>query len=173
MFEFKLITSKHAKAYNDLVQLGLKSFPIAFETDFSQVENRPLKNVIEDLNEIEQSTGFLLGAFSPDNELVGTVFINPRIGPKVSHRADVFFMFILKKYQNKGVGKLLLNNAIERSKKIDGLEQLELSVSEYCPNAIHLYKKAGFQVTGSLKRQTKIDNIFHDYLIMWKLLKNM
>lgn len=171
MFEIEVITSKNTEEYDNLVKFGLQNYPAAFETDFSQLVNRPIHKVIGGLKEIGESSGFLLGAFSPEGKLIGTVLISPRAGPKILHRADLFFLFVHTKYQYKGVGELLINKAIDRSKTIAGLEQLELTVSTDCQNALSLYKKVGFQITGSFKRQTKIGDVYHDYVAMWRPLR--
>jgi len=70
---------------------------------------------------------------------------------------------------NQGAGRLLLESTIERAREIEGLEQLELSVSSDSPSAIHLYGKTGFIRTGVLRRQIKIGDDYHDFITMWLL----
>lgn len=167
MIVIETLTAQHAKALDNLIRTALQDFPTSFDTDFSQVENRPLQSVIDHLNEIGKSKGFRLGAFAENGELIGTVRVQPRRGRKRSHCADVMVMFVRSENQNQGIGRQLLEAAIAQAREIDGLKQLELSVSRDSPAALHLYEKVGFQSTGVLRRQIKVASDYHDYVTMW------
>lgn len=172
MINIENLTSEHASALDSLIRIALKDYPTAFETDFSQIENRPLQGVIDHLDGIEKSNGFRLGAFDEDGELIGTVRLQPRHSPKRSHCADFMAMFVRSEKRNQGVGRALLETAIEKARQIDGLEQLELSVSSDALSALHVYENVGFQSTGVLRRQIKLGNDYHDYLTMWMPLSD-
>lgn len=61
-------------------------------------------------------------------KLVGTVRIQPRDGPGQSDCADVMVMFVRSDNQKQGIGRLLLETAIDKASKIDGLDKFELEV---------------------------------------------
>ena len=167
MIKIAILTPDHATALNSLIQTALEDYPTAFTTDFSTTKNRSVQIVIDHLKDLENSAGFRLGAFDANGTLVGTVRLDPRPGPKRSHAADLMVLFVRIENQNQGIGRLLVETTIEMARKIDGLEQLELVVSQDAPAAIHLYEKLGFKSTGVLKRQIKIGNNYHDCVAMW------
>lgn len=51
-------------------------------------------------------------------------------------------------FQNRGLGAVMLNKAIERAKEV-GLEYLWLGVWEHNPDAIRFYERHGFSIFGS------------------------
>jgi ribosomal protein S18 acetylase RimI-like enzyme len=56
-------------------------------------------------------------------------------------------IYVLPKYQGKGIGKLLWNEA---KKKFDPKKATKLSVASYNNNAINFYKKLGFKRVGKI-----------------------
>ena len=166
MIIIQKLTSEHASSFDGLMKAALQEYPASFETDFSQIKNRPMQNVIDHFGGIENAGGFRLGAFDELGELVATVRVQQRRSPKQSHCADVTAMFVSTEAQNQGVGYLLLKSAINSARELENVEQLELSVSDDALAALHTYKKVGFEITGTLPRQIKIGNNYHDYLTM-------
>ena len=170
MFTIQILKPRHAKALNNLLKNALKNFPSAFTTDYSQIEYRPDKQVAQHLRQLGNGKGFRLGAFDTNGDLVGTVRLIPRQGPRLSHSADVVFLFVRAEFQNQGVGSSLLKSTIDMATEITELKQLELSVSSESTSAIQLYQSAGFEATGVLKKHIRIDNEFFDLITMWKSL---
>ena len=171
MIEIETLTPQHASDLNNLLRMALKDYPTVFATDFSTIKNRSAQAVVEHLSDLEKTNGFRLGAFDERGALVGTIRLEPRRGPKLSHCADVMMMFVRPDSQNQGIGQQLLETAIERAKGIDGLEQLELSASRDASAAIRLYEKVGFESTGVLRRQIRVDNDYYDCVAMWMSLQ--
>jgi ribosomal protein S18 acetylase RimI-like enzyme len=170
MIKILILTSEHVTSFDRLMKIAMQEYPASFETDFSQIENKPIQTVVEHFGGIENEAGFRLGAFDDSGELVGTVRIQQRLSPKQSHCADVTAMFVRTENQNQGIAQLLLDTAISKARKLKNLEQLELSVSSDAQAALQTYKKVGFEITGTLPRQIKIGNVYHDYLTMWLVL---
>lgn len=73
---------------------------------------------------------------------------------KYFHRA-YFGISILQEYCNQGLGKYILDLALEQAKK-NGFEQVELGVFEDNLGAIHLYEKCGFKKVGIQPRAFKL-----------------
>ena len=162
---------KHAKALNRLTIDAIRDYPAAFTTDYSQVRHRPFAMLIDHLRELERTRGFRLGAFDTGGELVGTVRLIPRQGPKLAHSADVVFLYVRRDRQRQGIGRALLERLIDEAGRIDGLEQLELSVSSDSLAARQLYEQAGFEITGVQRRQIKVGEDYHDLIAMWRQLE--
>jgi RimJ/RimL family protein N-acetyltransferase len=170
MIKILILTSEHATSFDQLMKIAMQEYPASFETDFSQIENKSIQKVIEHFGGIEDEAGFRLGAFDDSSELIGTIRVQQRRSPKQSHCADVTAMFVRTENQNQGIAQLLLETTISQARKLKNLEQLELSVSSDAHAALHTYKKVGFEITGTVPRQIKIGNVYHDYLTMWLVL---
>jgi RimJ/RimL family protein N-acetyltransferase len=169
MIKIRDVSEKDAEVFFELLKRTLQNYPASFQTDISQIENTSLQDVIEHLSESDGVKGFRLGGFDKTGKLVGSVRLQRRVSPKQSHCADIEQMFVDSECQNKGVGYKLLTSLIERAKRIEGLEQIELYVSSNAHAAIHLYKKLGFMESGTIPRQLKVDNKYHDYIYMYLL----
>jgi len=172
MTKIEPLAPEHASLLNELIKTGLREFPSSFTTDLSSIENRPDQNVADHLHSLQSSDDFRLGAFNSDGELVGTVRLIRLQSPKQSHAADIVFFYVRHEYQNQGIGRLLMEAAIERAKLVMGLEHLHLTVNLDAKAANHLYEKVGFQSTGVIKQQIKIDEKYHDQSTMWMNLND-
>ncbi len=65
-----------------------------------------------------------------------------------------------------GVGKFLLNQAISRASNEGSVEIIYLMVRANHESAVHLYKNAGFDVVAKLEKDTKIEDMYFDGLMM-------
>lgn len=61
----------------------------------------------------------------------------------LSDRCYVWGMYILQKHQRAGIGSMLLERVIQRSREL-GSQALEITVLESSSGAIEFYKKNGF-----------------------------
>ena len=167
MINIETLKPEHASALNGLIKVGLREFPSSFITDLADIENRPDQAVADDLQGLQSTDDFRLGAFDNSGRLVGTVRLIRQQNSKQLHAAEIVFLFVHREFQNQGIGQLLMKSAIERAKKIPRLEHLDLSVSLDSEAAIRLYEKVGFVSTGTIKRQIKVGDKYYDLLTMW------
>ena len=172
MIKIESLYPVHASALNALIKLGLREHPASFTSDISSIENRPDHVVADHLESLQTSDDFRLGALTPEGELVGTVRLIRHQNSKLTHSADIVFVFVHPDYQNQGIGLRLMHTAIEKAREITGLEHLHLAVSTDSLAAIHLYEKAGFESTGIIKQQIKTGGRYYDQLTMWKSLRD-
>lgn len=109
----------------------------------------------KNLSSIEKSPkDFTVTAFI-DGKVIGDAGITTiRNHMKYCHRA-YFGISILKEYCNQGLGKYMLEIALEQAKK-NGFEQVELGVFEDNIRAIKLYEKCGFEKVGIQPRAYKL-----------------
>lgn len=79
-------------------------------------------------------------------------------------------MFVHDRYQGRGIGTRLLEEAIRLGERWLGLTRLELTVYVDNAAAIHLYEKLGFEVEGRLRRYALRDGEWVDSFAMARLL---
>ncbi len=99
-----------------------------------------------------------------NDKVVGWVDINASENPMLCHRGFLG-MGLLKEYRGQGLGKQLLNEAINHARNI-GLEKVELSVYTTNYSAISLYKKIGFKEIGLIKHYRKHKEAYLDCIEM-------
>ncbi|NHI93422.1 MAG: N-acetyltransferase [Candidatus Lokiarchaeota archaeon] len=74
-------------------------------------------------------------------------------------------IIISKKYRNIGIGREIMNHAINEAKKRD-FKKINLSVFHNNENALHLYNSIGFRQIGIRKNQFFLKNVFYDEILM-------
>src|SRR5207247_8398658 len=84
-------------------------------------------------------------------DLIGMIGLIRASKVKQRHKATIWGMYVTPRARNKGVGRALLEAAIEHARGW-GLGQLQLSVTEAAPHAKRLYETAGFQPWGQEPR---------------------
>jgi len=82
-----------------------------------------------------------------EEELIGFYAFN-KIG---ENKVKLFFFFIEPKHIGKGFGKKLMNDFIQRVKKL-GFEKVTVDAD---PNAEYFYSKSGFKIVGQLPSSIK------------------
>jgi len=78
-----------------------------------------------------------------NNEVVG-VYILISTAPR---KMEVANIAVAEKYRGKGIGKFLINDAINRSRNM-GATLLEIGTGNSSLNQIGLYQKCGFRIVG-------------------------
>jgi RimJ/RimL family protein N-acetyltransferase len=99
--------------------------------------------------------------------LIGLIF---RAREKQKHIADIFSFYVRKEFRGKGIGNLLLLEALNVISSRGGIGKIELSVVADQKPAIALYEKNGFRHAGVLAREMFVNGNFHDEVLMEKLL---
>lgn len=137
-----------------------------FMARYPEEVSKDIERMKENLLAIEKDEkDFVVTAFL-DKKIIGDSGITKiRNHMKYSHRA-YFGISILEEYCNYGLGKYILEFALEQAKK-NGFEQVELGVFEDNLRAIHLYKKCGFEQVGIQPRAYKLkDGTYRNEILM-------
>ena len=87
----------------------------------------------------------VIGAFDP--ELCGIVGLH-RVGEH-PESCRLWGFYVEPEHRGRGTGRALVDRALAVAASIEGVQQVELSVSEQCVAAIHLYEVAGFEIIES------------------------
>lgn len=108
---------------------------------------------------------FTMGVFD-SAKLVATVSVERDMRTKLNHKALLFRMFVHSSMAGKGVGRVLINEAIAKAKSMVGLRQLYLTVLANNHKAIHLYSSLGFERFALEPEAVKINDHYVDELQM-------
>lgn len=161
----KKLTDVDAKQYQKLIVQALTVHPESFRIGIQDVRQKDNSSLA-----FENDDSFILGAFDENETLVGAVSFKRERGAKMRHKGLIYRMYVAAEQAGKGIGRRLLQSAIERARKFDGLEQINLTVVATNERAKGLYYSAGF-VSFSLEKQAiKIDCNYFDEETMKLLL---
>lgn len=124
-------------------------------------------NLIEDYSKSKNSI-FLVSEYK--DQLIGNIDVTGSKRSKIGHTA-MLGMGINEKWRNQGLGKALIECAIDWAKNNSDLEIIWLDV--YASNAIgyNLYKKMGFEVSGIIRNFFKEEIHYIDKVQMYQKIK--
>jgi ribosomal protein S18 acetylase RimI-like enzyme len=159
-----------APAYRELRLRGLLESPEAFGASYERATQQPIE-WFEERIKTKPNGSFTLGAFE-GGQLIGTVGFVRDDGDKFIHKGDIWGMYVAPEFRGRGVGRALMLNAIERARKIDGLEHISLGVMRTQTVARQLYVSLGFVAWGIEPNAVHVNDRFIDEEFMYlKLIK--
>jgi putative acetyltransferase len=85
-----------------------------------------------------------------EGRVVGTLGLHLESNPR-RHHTGAIGMAVHERFQNQGVGSTLVAAALDLADNWLNLRRLELQVYTDNTAAIHLYKKFGFEIEGTLR----------------------
>ena len=104
-----------------------------------------------------------------DDEIIGSCSISCRESRiRFTHRGELGIC-VQKKAWGLGVGGKMMAYTLELSKEA-GLTKIFLDTRTDNDRAVHLYKKLGFEIEGTVKKAALIDGIYYDNYMMGKEL---
>ncbi len=141
----RLLNLNDIDAYQKLRALSLQLNPLSFGTAYE--ERRSKENIQEIWANAKEENYFIFGYFDENQTsklligFMGCVRI-PKI--KMRHKMEIWGVFVHPDYREKGIGGQLLESCIEKIKRIEGVEKINLTVSSPSIGALKLYQKMGF-----------------------------
>jgi ribosomal protein S18 acetylase RimI-like enzyme len=105
---------------------------------------------------------FVIGAFSDQGQLAGYVGFERETRIKARHKGTVIGMYVIPAYRGHRLGHKLLDALISHVRTLQGMEQINLSVTQSNEGARSLYLAAGFVPYGLEKRALKIGDKYYD-----------
>ena len=151
------LTPKRWKEYKKLRLEALQQDPIAFGSSFEEEKNIPEK-------EWKKRLKTTLFAFSGD-KIVGLITYNFRQKKKLKHIADIYSVYVTKKFRKKGVGKELMESAFLHILKNKKIQKISLGVTPEQKAAVGLYKRFGFKVVGSCCSASSLNFLYSLHLL--------
>jgi len=162
--EIRFLTPEDAVEWRRLRAEALERDPEAFSSSSEEHARLSLDDVKKRLGPTDDS--FVAAAFE-DGRLVGMAGFNRETGPKVRHKGRIWGVYVTASRRGNGVGRDLVRAVLNRAAKIEGLDQIQLSVTETQAAAIKLYHSLGFETFGREPRALKIGDrmVDEDYMI--------
>jgi ribosomal protein S18 acetylase RimI-like enzyme len=158
--EIRLLTPADAERYWALRLEALKENPEAFLTSYEEAvkKENPLEEVARNFT---ADGAYTFGAFD-GKELIGVVTLIREMRAKIQHRANIFAMYVTPGKQGLGIGEALITAAVNKAKKLNGVEQINLSVTASNEKAKKLYTKLGFKTYGYEENALKLNGVSYN-----------
>lgn len=154
-----IINMQDAEVYQKLRLEALLANPEAFGSTYEREVDFTRQEVCQRI--APEAGKFTLGAFI-EGRLAGIVTFVRENGPKTRHKGNVYGMYVSAQYRGMGIGRQLLEELVREARKLDGLEQMTLTVVQDNERAKALYTSAGFTVFGTEKNALKINGEYYD-----------
>ncbi len=133
------IQSHHLHLYRDFFNAGLLNDADNFRMTVADVLQAPFPTK-------DSADSFTLGAYV-DKTLTGIISFE-RDGidrEKLRHKGLLFRMYVSGNFRGQGIGKLLIKTLIDNVRKLNDVEQINLTVVSHNLTAKKLYESFGFK----------------------------
>jgi ribosomal protein S18 acetylase RimI-like enzyme len=157
------LTPDDAAAFHALRLAGLQDTPSAFGSSAAEERDMPPARIAERLAPADVRGIF--GAFD-GARLVGLCALGREGMAKASHKAFVWGMYVAPDARRRGVGRMLLAEALALARSVTALRQVNLCVNAGNAAAIRLYESAGFKAFGREPGALLVDGVLHDEILM-------
>lgn len=143
-FEIRRLGPDDADALVAARRRALESAPLVFRSSpgDDRLEDPAFRSAM--LSDERQA---VFGAFV-GGSLVGLVGIVPESRPKTSHRSDIWGLFVDVDRRRSGIGRALVEHAVRFARALEGVSDVDLSVTDAAPEAAALYRSLGFEEWG-------------------------
>ncbi len=145
-FSLRKIGPKEAPQFFQLRLLALKTDPNAFVAILEEEEQLSPADVENYLRK-----NYVIGAFTQNNQLLGTLVYMEQERQKFKHIGILGGMYVHPEFRGCGIGKKLLASMLQNLQKIGHLYSLQLKVVTDNLPAIRLYESAGFSIWATEK----------------------
>ena len=160
--EIRKLGLQDAEVYFKIRLEALYKNPEAFGSSYEE-EKKETADKYKD--RFQAADSFTFGAFE-GSQLVGVITLLTEKRMKLRHRSTIVAMYVASEMRGKGVAKALMNEAINKARTLDGIEQIHLTVVSSNVAAKKLYSSLGFEVYGTEKRALKMDQTYLDEDLM-------
>lgn len=156
--DIRRLTPDDAEGYRKIRLEALQNDPEAFSSSYEEEIENPIQYYEDRLG---SESSYTYGAFD-EEALIGIVTLVRETRTKIRHRAGIFAMYVTGEKRGLGTGRRLMEAAIGKSKELNGVEQIHLTVMAENEPAKKLYASMGFDRYGTEKHALKIENRFYD-----------
>lgn len=162
----RFLNEDDAPAFRLLRLEALRELPEGFGATYAEVRAEPWAAFdLRFRNEWTSGDNVILGAFHGPR-LVGAIGLRRWTREKQRHKGYIWILFVEPGTRGQGTGRRLLGSAIAYARDLEGLQQIQLSVSEDGQAARSLYVACGFEPFGCERNALKIHDRFVDLQLM-------
>ena len=142
--DIRILTEADAEPLFALRREALQQAPLAF---LSSPEDDIASSVAAVAALLRAETGSaVFGAFAP--ALAGMAGLYRERHAKAGHKVHLWGFYVRSSARRQGLGRRLLDAALDHACGLEGVTSVRLSVSAAAPEARILYERAGFRVWG-------------------------
>lgn len=145
-FSLRLLLPSDAPQYRSFRLNNLRLYPTLFRADAGEESLKPLATSERRLAPTPLNRW--QGAFDMGGILIGAVGFRREPGSKRQHIGQIIGLSVAPDWQGKGIATALMLDVIDYARSLEGLRQLQLTVTIPNPAAEQLYDRLGFQVFG-------------------------
>ena len=160
-----IIREAHIEDAEKVIKYILK---VSEETDFLMSDSNERESDVKErggiLQNIQKSITSKMFLCEIDGKIAGICNLKGVDKKRVKHRVDLGIT-VLKEYWGNGIGRKLINHALEYSKK-NSIKKIELTVRTDNERALKLYKSLGFFIEGEIKSFFCIDDVYYNCYLM-------
>src|SRR3984957_765776 len=158
--EIRFLTGHDATLYRGIRLEALECEPEAFGSSVDEFSTLTLDDIATRLS-ADSLNNFVVGAFA-DARLLGTAGVFRDKGLKERHKGHIWGVYVTPEARGKRAGHEMLRALLERAAKIEGIEQMMLSVATPQTAAVRLYRSFGFESYGCERRALKVGDRYVD-----------
>ncbi|WP_374656057.1 GNAT family N-acetyltransferase [Dongia sp.] len=145
-FSLRLLLPSDAPQYRTFRLNNLRLYPALFRADAAEEAQKPLATSERRLKPTPLNRW--QGAFDQAGILIGAVGFRREPGAKRQHIGQIIGLSVAPDWQGKGIATALMLDVIDYARGLDGLRQIQLTVTIPNPAAEQLYDRLGFTVFG-------------------------
>jgi L-amino acid N-acyltransferase YncA len=168
----RILTAKDAEAFWKIRLRALQEDPESFGATYEEILERGITGTGPGLSRREGAAEeATFGAFDEKGQIVGIASFRREEGAKRRHKGVIWGMYVPKELRGEGIGKALLEAAIDYAKGLPGLERINLAVVLTSKEARLLFVSHGFETYGLERQALKLHDRYFDQELMTLPLK--
>ncbi|MFK7805891.1 MAG: N-acetyltransferase family protein [Anaerolineae bacterium] len=145
MIGIRLFQPAEFEEFRTIRREALVSAPDAFSVKVADFDQRPIApEKARFISNTSDPNRMIAGAWV-DGQISGMIGLFQQSEPGFKHRAMAWGVFSSPNARGLGLGKQMLQLLAKETSKIDGVNQIVLSVLASNTQAIHFYKKIGME----------------------------
>ncbi|MBN9412925.1 MAG: GNAT family N-acetyltransferase [Candidatus Paracaedimonas acanthamoebae] len=148
---------------------ALQNSPTSFLTSYEAEKSRGM-NAYKSLLSQTSMQEIILGAFI-DQKLVGFIGLFQEKLPHIQHKCTLWGTYVQPLYRKAGVGKLLMESALQHAQKIIECHVVYLGVETTNNAARKLYESCGFKIWGTEPHALRVKDQAYEISHMSLILK--
>jgi ribosomal protein S18 acetylase RimI-like enzyme len=162
----KLVKSD-AEAFRELRLRALQTNPEAYGSAYEDSREQDLETFRQRIPEAASDDA--LFAAEEEGQLRGMLVFVRSTGRKQQHKATIYGVYVEPYARGRGIGRLLMQQALDHARQLQGVRQLLLSVVTTQTAAVKLYESVGFTIWGTEPAALLINGAFYDeyYMILY------